>query len=243
MEAGGQFTGLSSGASSGYVRLLLEGAAYTRPGWLPAADDCPELAGLRDEHHRLLGVVESKLAELQSLIRSAESAETERGAALQDAILAGRDPKTVAVKAPTEDEIRAARVEYEAAVGALSQWVAKTLAVIEETAPEIEAGLDGRLREAEAKRAEAQRLLAEADRLAAEPTRLRNWLARYVTVTDAFSGESRKASVLGPITFDELARPHIGPMPGGAELTFAPAEAIPVGSDELDPSEMEALNV
>lgn len=232
---------------TGFTRLLAadqsRGRVYVEPGWLPPADECSELAGLRDEHNRLLGVVEAKLSALSALRRDAEAAKDQRADALREAILAGHDDASAEDSGPSEGEIARAQGDYVAAADALEIWVGRTLVEIEEKAPEIEAGITTRLRTAEEKRTKAMRLLEEAARLSAEPQRLRNWLARYVTVTDEFSGERRKASVLGPIAFDALAVPHKEPVPSVFyEIAgIGPAEVVEVGSDELDPSEKEAM--
>ena len=232
---------------NGYTRLLTadqaRGRVYVEPGWLPADADCPELAGLRDEHERLLAVVGEKLHALNALTRAVRDAEAKRSDAVRDAILAGDDPASIEIEQPSDDEIARARTDYEAAAAALEVWVGRTLARIDETAPQIDAAIAQRLAAAEEKRREALRLIEEAARLAAEPQRLRRWLERYVTVTDAFSNERRKASVLGPIAFDALDLPEKEPVP---ELIreiagLAPAQVVDVGSDELDATERAAI--
>jgi hypothetical protein len=221
------------------------GRTFLSPGWLPPEAECPELADLRAEHLRLLSAVDQALTKLSAMRVAAESAESRRSDAVREAIRAGKDASRVKVTAPDTLAIERAGRDYESAGEALELFVQDALREIEQTAPAIEAALAERISAAAAKRAEARCLLAEADRLAADPKRLQSWLDRYVSVTDNFSGESRKRNALGPIAFDATDVPLPTPVPDViSEIAgLGPAEVLGVGSDELLPEETEALNV
>ena len=242
---------------SAYVRLLAadqsRGSTYVNEGWLPPEAECPELADLRTEHLRLLGVVHETHAKLAELRREQKSAEDRRAAAVREAILAGKDPAKVKVAVPDEVAVARADRDCESACEALEIFVRRALAEIEQTAPTIEANIANRLSAAEAKRLEARRLLAEADRLAADPKRLLNWLDRYVTVNasdDAHidgilvRGETRKRSVLGPIAFTDTDVPLSVPVPDvfNEIAGLGPAQVAEVGEDHLLPEEEEAIS-
>jgi hypothetical protein len=219
---------------SGYLRLLMaeqaRGRVFVEPGWLPPNDECPELAGLREEHERLLRVMSEKLSALNDLMRAVDDVEKQRFDAVRDAILAGDKEADVEFDVPSADEITRARNDYDAATEALDVWVRGTLRTIANAAQAVESRLAERLAAAEAKRAEAVRLLEDATQLAARPMRLQAWFDRYVDVTDPSSGETRKVSALGPIAFDALAVPLKTPIP---DLIREIAGLIP-GSDGSD---------
>jgi hypothetical protein len=233
---------------SAYERLLAadqsRGSTYVNEGWLPPEAECAELAGLRTEHLRLLAVVNETAAKFIALRKEIDSAESRRDEAVREAILAGKDPARVKVSVPDDAALARAERDHESACEALEIFVRRALAEIEQTALTIEANIANRLSAAEAKRLEARRLLAEADRLAADPKRLLNWLDRYITVTDTFSGEQRKRSTLGPIAFTQTDVPLSVPVPDViSEIAgLGPAQVLGVGTDELLPEEEEAIH-
>lgn len=229
--------------STAYERLVVASQAFLDPGWLPPEEDCPELADLREQHERLLAACDEALAELGEATRAVEQARGQRADALRDAFLSGSGPESVTLAEPDESALAEARSVYDAATAALEAFVASAQAQIEERGPQIRDGINGRLREADAKRAEARKLLEEANRLEAEPRRLLNWLDRYTTVTDTFSGEQRKASVLGPIAYETLGLPERLPAPElFHEITgLPPATVVEVGGDEVTDEEREAM--
>jgi hypothetical protein len=69
-------------------------------------------------------------------------------------------------------------------------------------------------------------------------------LDRYVTVTDDFSGETRKRSVLGPIAFSDTDVPLPVPVPDifNEIAGLGPAEVLDIGGDSLLPEEEEAIS-
>jgi hypothetical protein len=227
-----------------YERILVANRACLDRGWLPPAAECPELAELRAKHERLLDACDEALAKVSTAREAVDRGRAARSDALRKAILEGRSPASIKLAEPDDAPVRDARRVYDAATEALEQFLATALEQIAELAPQIEDGLAGRQREAEAKRAEARRLLEEADRLAAEPRRLRNWLDRYTTTEDPLTGERRKTSTLGPIPFETMDLPVRVPVPPLFEeiAGLPPATVIGIGSDELTDEEMEAIS-
>ena len=210
-----------------YERLLAadqsRGGAYVDPGWLPPESECAELAELRSQHLRLLGVVNDAGAKLNALHDEAKSVEARKAEATRDAILAGDDPAKVKVSGPSEVALADARRTFQAATAALEQFVGTAVQEIGASASTIETNIKTRLRVADEKRYEARRLLAEAEQLAAEPKRLRDWLSRY-------TGKS----VLGPVAFSLIDLPlPVAPPELFAEIVLGPAEVMDVGDDTV----------
>lgn len=209
--------------------VLEDNPVLTNRGWLPPAEECPELADLRAEHERLLAARAEALETVSALIRQQEDEEQTRGRAMTDAMLAGEsEPKNIKPKV-TDEDLKEARLRFEATSDALQEFAKSALANVREQAPKLYAGLTDRNREAEAKRLEARELLAEADRLAASPKRLRDWV-------DRCTGESP----LGLVVFESLALPVRQPTPRLFEelAGLGPGEVAEIGSDEIVPGEV-----
>lgn len=186
--------------------LLENNPALSKKNWLPSTTDWPELADRREQHERLLLAVEEAQAQALAVHRRHEAAEKAHAEELQQAFLEGREPNVPDVLAPDVRNAEKADAERvtKAAVAALEQFLAETLAEIQEQAPEWYAVLDDRASEADEKRAEALRLLAEADAHVARLERMRGWLRRA-------TGESP----MGHHPFSEL------PIPTNPETTRA----------------------
>jgi hypothetical protein len=201
-------------------------------GWLPPEADCAELADLRADHERLLGACADAARQLREAKGAVEQAGAARSDALRDAFLAGTSPASIELPEPDMAAVADAIRVYEAACEALESFVTSALEQLAERAPEVRRGLATLVRNAEAKRAEARRLLDEAHLLEAEPRRLMSWLDRY-------TGHSH----LGPIAYETLDLPVRVPVPPLFDeiAGLPPATVVGVGSDDLTPEELEAM--
>jgi hypothetical protein len=151
--------------------------AVSSPGWLPSAEDCPELADVRADHERVLAATTEAILEVGDL-HSKRNAELEAiRAAHEQAFFRGTNADVPELTV-TEDEIAQAGARADAARDALQAFVRQAVATVCEREPEIVSGLDDARAEAEAKRAKAQELLAEADAMEEAPWRLTQWLDR-----------------------------------------------------------------
>jgi hypothetical protein len=216
-------------------RFLEDEPAVSYAGFFPPADNYPELAHLRAEHERLLAAVSDAQAHASELHRRASAEQDARADAMRDAVLSGGKPgdAELAARTVTDEQIAEAHLAADAAREALQTFAQHAVAEVVELAPQMHAELDARVLAAEEKREQARRLLAEAERDAAEPKRMRNWL-------DRCTGES----TLGLYPFEEMGLPLPVPVPPLFERVagLRPAEVIDVGSDEILPEELAAVN-
>lgn len=72
--------------------LLENNPALLQRGWLPPEKLCPELAGLRAEHQRLLTVVREETAAAHAIKKQFEAEDAERGERLSQAFRGNGDP-------------------------------------------------------------------------------------------------------------------------------------------------------
>ncbi len=72
-------------------------------------------------------------------------------------------------------------------------------------------------------------MLAEADALATAPEKMGHWLDRFTV-----------RPYLGSLAYEDMPAPHIGPMPGSAELVLAEGMVAGVGSDFPTQEELNA---
>src|SRR5215831_12579267 len=98
-----------------YERILVASPAFVDPGWLPPAADCEELADLREEHERLLGICTKALGRIAGEKSKYEHAVAERGEALRRAIAEGKPTSKLNVPEPDDTAVREAQRVYEAA--------------------------------------------------------------------------------------------------------------------------------
>src|SRR4051812_31840720 len=103
-------------------RLLFENPALVRRGWLPSADDVPELADLREEHTRLLDARAQASADASALAQQREAEEEARRAAQESEFL-GQAKVELPPITTTDDELVDARVRAQAAQDALQTFV------------------------------------------------------------------------------------------------------------------------
>jgi hypothetical protein len=176
-------------------RFLENDPALSSPGWLPTADECPELADLRAAHERLLAANTEALRAAGDLRRKRD-AELEAQREAHEQAFLGKSDDAAPELTVTEDEMAEAQTRAEAARDALQAFAYAAVATICEREPDVLASGAKASHEAEAKRAEARALLAEADRLEAAPKRMRLWL-------DRVTGRSH----LGLFPFDEVVAP------------------------------------
>jgi hypothetical protein len=218
--------------STAYERVITRSRAFVDPGWMPGAEDAPELADLSADHVRLLTAMNDALAQVGEARAALDGAANTRADALRDAFATGKDTSKLKLREPDGTDLEAAIELYEAAAEALEIFIVRANEEVFTRAPVIEERLAHQLMAAEEKRAEARALLAEAERMAGEPQRLHNWLAR-------FTGESK----LGPYAFAQMPLPWVGPMPGSADLVFREGEGqvAEIGSDEITPEERLAM--
>jgi hypothetical protein len=212
-----------------YERLLSASAVYVSDGWLPPEETCEALADLKAEHLRLLDATRSALQELADARRSVDVAAEARSEALQAAILAGRDAASVKADEPDVEAIAELERVYLASAAALEQFVNETRAEVVEREPEIREQLAEDLADADELRRQARELLAEADALAAKPEKMSNWLDRFGS-----------RDYMGPLAYEDMPDPHIGPMPGSADLVLAEGEVMGIGSDFPTQEELAA---
>jgi hypothetical protein len=212
-----------------YERLISDSAVWVDEAWLPSERSCKELADLKTEHLRLLAATHGALQALGVARREAALLVEQHSEALTAAVLAGEDPDKIKFAEPDTAAVDSAERLYLSTTNALERFVEEARAEILKRAPEIRQRMDERLAHAAELRAEAQRTLAVAEALEADPQRMNNWLARY-------TGKSP----LGPLAFERMPEPWVGPMPGGAKLVLAEGEAMGVGSDFPTVEELNA---
>jgi hypothetical protein len=207
-------------------QYLEDNPAVSDRGWFPPAEDCAELADLREQHQRLLDSFAEALQSAGELRRLAEANEASRSEVLLGAILSGSSADEAALpqREVTGDELADAQLRVEVARDALQVFGKHAVEVVSERADELRAGIAEQLQESEAKRLEARRLLDEADRLAAEPMRLQYWI-------DRATGES----VLGLFPFESMGSPMRPPVPAIFDeiAGLPPTTVIEVGSDDV----------
>lgn len=202
--------------------FLENNPALLDPDWLPDEQAWPELAELRREHVRLLGIARDAAESYSAVLARHESEDGARSDAMRQAFLSGGDHED---EAPDQEaraaEVNEARVRAEAATDALVEFLTGAIAELQERAPQLYAELDGLALAAEAKREEAARLLAEAERHVGEQARRRFWL-------DRISG----VSALGHFPFGQIDVPLPPPPPdltallaGGAATALEVANA------------------
>jgi hypothetical protein len=213
-----------------YERLISDSAVWVDEAWLPSERSCKELADLKAEHLRLLVATHGALQALGVARRDAALVVEQRSEALTAAILAGEDPNKVKFAEPDTAAVDSAEQLYLSTANALERFVEEARAEILGRASDIRQRMAEQLARAAELRAEAQRTLAEAEAMEADPQRMNNWLDRY-------TGESP----LGPLAFERMPEPWVGPMPGGAKLMMAEGESMGVGSDLPTVEELNAL--
>jgi hypothetical protein len=213
-----------------YERLISDSAVWVDEGWLPPREACEELADLKSEHLRLLAATHEALQMLGTAGRDAALVAEQRSETLTAAVLEGKDP--MRVKLPDEPDTEAverAKSIYLSTADALERFVKEVRRLIYDREPGIRDRIAEQLSEAAALREEAQKLLAQAEAMEADPERLVNWLDRY-------NGTSH----LGPLAFERMPAPWIGPPPGGARLVLAEGQAVGVGGDFPTVEELNA---
>lgn len=151
-----------------------------KPTWLEGVE-FPGVPERHAEHKRLVAIlVEADEARKAVTLKHAREDET-RDAKLRAGFLDGRRV-TLPKLNDRLAEVAAAEERYRAALGALDEFIAETVAEIEERAEEYLALLAEREADAEEKRAEARRLLAEADLEVRRLIPLRHWIGRTAGV-------------------------------------------------------------
>ena len=214
--------------------FLEDNPAVEQTGWLPTAEECPELADLREQHEHVLTTFADSLRAAGDLRRRAETETAAHADALKDAILAGRGtnsgdlPEVGVAEADVQQAVQRAQVARDA----LQQFARQATDAIRERAATIQARLDARLREADAMRQQARQLLIEADRIGAEPRRMRNWVERA-------TGDS----ALGLYPYAEMAAPLPTPVPAiFEEIAGLPTPTVvEVGGDDIT-GEVEVMS-
>jgi hypothetical protein len=205
--------------------FLEDNPAVEQPGWLPPAEECPELADLREQHEHVLATFADARRAVGDLHRRAEAEAAAQTDALKDAILAGKGADTVELPEVTvaEGDVAEAIRRAQVARDALQQFARQAVETMRERATTIHAGLDERLREADAKREQARKLLAEADRVGAEPKRMRNWI-------DRATGDS----ALGLYAYADMPAPLATPVPEVFQeiAGLPPTTVVAVGHNE-----------
>jgi hypothetical protein len=151
-----------------------------KPTWLEGVD-LPGVPERHAEHKRLAVLVaEADAARKDLRLKHAREDET-REAKLRAGILSGRKV-TLPELNDRLGEVAAAEERYQAALGALDDFVTETLAEAEERTEEWLAILAEKKADAERRREEAQRLLDEADLDVRRLVPLRNWIERTVGI-------------------------------------------------------------
>jgi hypothetical protein len=212
-----------------YERLISDSAVWVDEAWLPPGEDCEELADLKVEHVRLVSETRLALTALGVARRAAIQVTEARDEGMTAAVLAGRDPASVDADEPDAEAVAGAECRYLATAAALERFVQEAREEIIDREPEIRELLAEDLIEAEELRKQARQMLAEADELAARPEKMGHWLDRFTV-----------RPYLGPLAYEDMPAPHIGPMPGSAELVLAEGQVAAVGSDGLTVEERNA---
>ena len=203
-------------------RILVDNPALKEPGWLPPADEVPELAHLRAEHNRLIDAAAETYSEYSALCRRRDAELEARRAAQERGFLGG---ERVPVPEVTISDAALAETAERALVArdALQTFTQTAIEEVRERDPSLLIGLDETMRAAQAKRAEAEQIMAEADAMEAGTRRLHDWLGRTVG-----------RNVLGHLAYEQL----VAPGPSRAErMTVAELHAAmypPVGFADLD---------
>jgi hypothetical protein len=201
--------------------LLLENDPALRSAdFFPPEDVWPELAHLRKEHERLLGVALAEQAAYRELHNRYEAEDGARSESLKAAFLAGGNPEED--ERETEEyrhtDLEDARLRAEAATDALVTFLTEAIAEIEHKAGLWYADLESRREQAETKVEEARRLVAEAEQAVAGAAVMGTWL-------DRFSGRS----ALGHIPFGELGHTV-------AAVDAPTTVALPTAQDAPEPA-------
>jgi hypothetical protein len=205
-------------------QFLFENPAMKAPGYFPSEEEVPELADLRDEHARLLAIVEQTRLDAYVLREQREQEEEARRAAQESEFLGKGKAKELPPITVTDDAITDARVRSEAAQDALQRFAREVVGQVRERQADLLAGLESIAEAAQSKREEAQALLAEAERMVLGTKRLKEWLERA-------SGRS----ALGHIAWSALPAPVAIRQPTLEELHAA--QSPPVGDViELSPA-------
>lgn len=224
-------------------RFLVENRAVVDPGWLPTAEDVPELGDLRAGHERVLAAQREATAEFMAL-RAQRNAEEESRRAFNEAHFLGREPKGELPPITVGDEdLLDAKERADAAKDAVQTFAREAIATVREREASLLDGLDEITRAAEAKEAEAAALIAEAAAMKASTLRLKDWLARSTGKSPLGHVAWRAIPLPTPdraadMTVRELHEATV-PAWGAAELASGPAFGTD-NPDDLDPDSTAA---
>jgi hypothetical protein len=171
--------------NAGIRRPTLElNRALRHKEWLPEDSGLPVLAALRQEHLRLLDVVKMTSEAVWQVRQKFEAEDAARQVVLRDSFQTlgtERAPLELPEATPPEirdEELAAAREQWEAAKDVLETFLGQALTVINDRADDWLLSLDERAKEQDVKRQEARAALALADAQSAETNRLRAWIER-----------------------------------------------------------------
>ena len=203
-------------------KFLEDNPAVEQRGWLPPADEVPELGDLRADHDRLLDAVAETARESGDLQRK-RRAELEAQRAAHEAAFLGQTTEPVPALTVTEDELAQATARADAARDALQTFAQTAIEACAERESVLLDQLDETVREAEAKRAEAERIMAEAAAMEASTRRTRQWL-----------GRATGRSPLGQFPYEQMEAPE--PEGDAGNVTVAElyaAQNPPIGFTEV----------
>jgi hypothetical protein len=176
--------------------FLYKNPGVLDPGWLPPAAEVEELADLRAEHERLLAARE-KAEHDAATLRRKSAAEVEARRAAHESAFLGKAKVSIPKMTVTAEALDDAGAKSAAAQDALQSFIQNAIVQITEREPDLLAGLDKIVKEADAKRAKAKVLADEAERMEGGTKKLRMWLGRA-------TGRSH----LGQFPYERMAVPQ-----------------------------------